>query len=193
MKITVPSSAVTFTAAAKTMAITGLTTPDPSRLLIVQNTTVNLPLYSFADTSISTVTVSGSNFVFSAVPAGSANTDKLVVIYDWDPGTDGIPPITDPSLSPRRVTLTDASAAIAAAATPQTILAANPARQYLQVSTPAANTSPVYVRVGTVATVDFHSVDLPPGSSIIYDTVVPVGLVSAISPAIGQAVTCHWA
>lgn len=66
---------------AKTVTLTDFTTVRLDRLQLIVDTTTNSILYNFADSSVSTATVSGNVITLSTM-GSAANTDTLQIIYD---------------------------------------------------------------------------------------------------------------
>lgn len=70
-----------YSKSAKTITFTDFSTIRLDRILVIVDATINTILYNFADTAVSG-TVATNVLTLSAVPAGSADADKLVIIYD---------------------------------------------------------------------------------------------------------------
>ena len=82
MKRTIYSSQFYFDANSKTIILTGVGSIDLSRLYMIVDTTVNKFIYSFADSTVGTVTVNGPMITFTASNTGMANSDDLLIVYD---------------------------------------------------------------------------------------------------------------
>jgi hypothetical protein len=57
-----------------------------NRVYLITNVTVNKILYNFANPVVQAVVTSNNVLTLSSVPAGTADTDKLQIIYDVDAG-----------------------------------------------------------------------------------------------------------
>lgn len=76
----------TFDKVAKQITLTDVATVRLDKLALITDVTTNKILYNFADSSVSTATVSGSVITLSVLQGGENNTDKLRIDYDADTG-----------------------------------------------------------------------------------------------------------
>lgn len=84
-------------------------------------------------------------------------------------------------------TINNQSGAITAAATSQTVFAANPARQFLYVANPTTATEPLYVNFGTAASAT-NSIVLQPGGIVQFVAgVTPVTTITVSAATAGHA------
>ena len=71
-----------FSASAKTIALTDYTYLFLEHLYLIVDVTTNTILYNFADSTVGTVSINGNIITFTKSNAGLNDTDKLMIIYD---------------------------------------------------------------------------------------------------------------
>ena len=75
----------TFSTSAKQITLTDVTTVSLDHLALITDTTTNKILYNFADSTVSTATVSTNVITLSTLQGGENNADKLRI--DYTPAT----------------------------------------------------------------------------------------------------------
>lgn len=85
-----------------------------------------------------------------------------------------------------RFTLTNYSGSIATGGTAQTALAANPKRNFLLIQNPPTEVENLSVDFDATAVGDGTDFTLEPGGAVIFDTLIPQGLVSVIAATTGH-------
>lgn len=73
-----------FNHTTRVITLTDVATVRLDRLALITDTTTNKILYNFADSTVSTATVSTNTITLSALQGGEADADKLRIDYDTD-------------------------------------------------------------------------------------------------------------
>ena len=71
---------------AKTVTLTDFTTVKLERLYLIIDSTLNVLMYNMVDSTVSPATVATNVITLTNVPASSANSDSLQIIYDCETG-----------------------------------------------------------------------------------------------------------